>query len=53
MRLKYLLSESARGEELSDEIDWQIVGINPRSVEFHDVLMIQGLKQMNLSEEFL
>lgn len=44
---KSLLSKSARSEEFSDEIEGPVVGINPRSIETDDGVMIKGTKQMD------
>lgn len=48
-----LLSEGAGGEELSDEVEGSPVGIDPRSVELDDGLMIEILQEVNLRVESL
>lgn len=37
--MRGLLSQGARREHFSDKVDVSILGIDPRSVEFHDAFV--------------
>ncbi|KAG2716199.1 hypothetical protein I3760_03G112600 [Carya illinoinensis] len=46
---KGLLPQSPKSEHFSDEIDVPICGINPKSVKFHNVVVLQRLKEINFT----
>lgn len=44
----FLLPQSPRSEHFSYKVDVLICSIDPRSIEFHNVLMFQCFQEMNL-----
>lgn len=46
---KHLLFECARGEHLSNKVDVPVGDVHPRDVELHDVLVLEGFEQVDLT----
>lgn len=48
---KNLLSEGTRSKHFSDEVDISVGSVNPRSVKFHNVFVLQCFEKMNFTVE--